>query len=403
MAAKTWRSLPVLETPDGQKIPPLPIEIRTFINCSTVVYGPSGSGKSVVIKSIMEVLNGEVQQIIICSPTEPSNKTYDGVVEPVYIHTTLKLPERYRQERAAERGKRKPPRVNQKLMYLEFIKALWQRQSALTEVYKQTQNIELLLRVYEHLPRRAREHTKELITELHNTRRKALDNIRRHHANPALERELDDKFKEMLAKVLKAEIIQHREDVWETVAGLAESEARTQELFLLRNIGLNPNLLFVMDDSSHILKALGRDPEWIPYFYQNRHVRITTVIGAQDHTDIEKSLRKNAFNSILTTDVVAVSFFEALGMAKAQRAMVEKDIIPTVFTAGHQHRKLVYVRNDPTRQCYYYIELPTPSSFVFGAPATHELARAVLSETVEAGDNPYFEKFRRSTGPAPSS
>jgi len=67
------------------------IDYNLLIGKSSILYGESGSGKSVIIKSILYNLKDKVPACIIISPTEKFNKTYDGILPPTFINSNEKI------------------------------------------------------------------------------------------------------------------------------------------------------------------------------------------------------------------------------------------------------------------------------------------------------------------------
>jgi hypothetical protein len=365
-----------LAASDGSRFPPLAVTAEMVINRTTVIYGPSGSGKTVIAKHLLQVVKEQIPQVLVVSPSEPSNHSYEGYVDAPLVHYSLALP-----------GKK---RTTPKRDAIDFLDTLWKRQELLTSIFSKANRREVLASLFKRLPRSARKRGLKAITEAHELRRGALDKVRAPGAPPGpaadKAKAINEKFDRMLVLIYKSLITPEYLSLWEL------DDLSADERFSLNYLGLNPNLLLIFDDCAADLKPLFGTTEFKRYFYQARHAAITVILIAQDDTDLPTNLRKNAFLSIFTDPIVCRSNFDRASnnFPKEARALVG-EMIPAVF-AGN--RKLVYIRDDPRQQKYYHFEAPYPTPFRFGSSASHELCRLLRAEEADLDDeNPYSEAF----------
>ena len=73
----------------GMNVPFLELDKSHFLNQTTVLYGPSKTGKTVMIRHILHLLKGHCDQAIVISPTEVSNRSYSGIIPAQLIHTDM--------------------------------------------------------------------------------------------------------------------------------------------------------------------------------------------------------------------------------------------------------------------------------------------------------------------------
>lgn len=126
-----------LTTHSGKLIPELQFKAHHFIDKTTVLYGPSKTGKTVYVKHIMKILQPHIEQILVVAPSEPSNRSYEGFVHPTLIHYRLWLADKQKNDnKGAER----------------FLEAIWQRQTMMSSIYSRVNNIDMLKTLYHKLP-----------------------------------------------------------------------------------------------------------------------------------------------------------------------------------------------------------------------------------------------------------
>lgn len=370
----------VLHTTSGKTLPPLSINHTMFMDATTVIYGPSKTGKTVIIKNIMKALSGHVDQVIAIAPTEPSNKSYSGFIDPTLIHYRLFLPD-----------PTKPKKDDGTRGSLRFLNYVIKRQEMMAAIYGQANDPTTLANLYAKLPREDKLEGMRHITDINTKRTKVLDSVKQQYKSDMGRYEektkaVNDKFKKMLILLYK-KYITARYD-W-----LYEMDLTDDERVCLTNLEFNPRLLLIFDDCAAELKPLFRYDEFRKLFYQNRHSFITVIISCQDDTDLPTNLRKNAFLSFFTEPIVAVTNFTRASnsFSKPTKRYIE-DIVPEVITG---HRKLVYMREDDNHQNFYYVQFPYPRPFLFGSDAIKELCTEVRSVGVGMDkENPYYDRFK---------
>lgn len=370
-----------LHTESGKKVPKLVLSAAMFIDKTIVLYGPSNTGKTVIAKTIMRLLNGHIEQVLTVSPNELTNRSYDGVVDPPLLFLRAYLPD-----------PANPKKDDGTKGTIRFLEAIWNRQMMMRAVYQRANNAEVLSRLFGRLPRDARVEGVDVIRRINKKRGHVVERVRRQFADDPGRctekvKEVNEKFKQMLVLIYKKYITPYY-DVLFALETLTEDE-----LYSLTYLQFNPRLLLVLDDCAAELKPLFNKEIFRKLFYQGRHASITTILIAQDDTDVPANLRKNAFVSIFTDPIVASSNFErpANKFSKPTKQLVA-ELLPEVFVGN---RKLAYIREDARRQHFYHLEVPYPKPFRFGSGALQELCDSISNTGVTMDkENPYYDKFK---------
>ncbi len=365
----------------GQRVPRLSLHPSLFIDRTTVLYGPSNTGKTVIVKNIMRLLDGHVEQILVVAPTEPSNRSYEGYVHDPLIHYRMHLPDP------------KDKRDTDQKAALRFLERIYQRQDMMAAIYKRANRPEVLAGLYARLSPKERAEGDRYIASFERKRRRVVEAVRRQHARDpgrclAQVKTVDEKFQRVLVLVYKKYLAPALGGLWE------RRDLTEDEQYTLHYLNFNPRLLLIFDDCAAELKPFFNKEVFRKLFYQNRHSFISVVLCCQDDTDLPTNLRKNAFVSVFTEPIVCHSNFDRVSnkFQKATKAYVD-EIIPVVF--GVKYRKLVYIREDPRQQHFYHLTCDCPPPFMFGSAALAELCNTVRSEGVTIDkENPYYEKFK---------
>jgi hypothetical protein len=326
-------------------------------------------------------VQGHIEQVIVVAPSEPSNRSYAGTVDPPFIHYRMFLAD-----------PTNPKKDDGPRGALRFLEAIWKRQEMMAAIYTRANNPDVLARLYARISSSARRAGSDIIESVNEKRARVVDRVRKQHAEDSGRceeriKDVNSKFKKMLVLIYKKFITPEYEELW------ARSDLSEDERYSLAYIAFNPRLLLIFDDCAAQLKPFFTKDIFRLLFYQNRHSFITVIISCQDDTDLPANLRKNAYVSFFTEPVVCSSNFERSSnkFGKPARAYIA-DIAPDIFRGN---RKLAYIREDERRQHFYHFECPYPKPFRFGSDALHELTVAVQSEGVSMDkDNPYFSSFK---------
>lgn len=371
----------VLTTSAGHRVPALPITPSLYVDRTIAIYGPSGTGKTVITKHIMHTVQGHIEQIIVVAPSEPSNRSYAGYVDSPFIHYRMFLAD------PSNPKKDDGPRGA-----LRFLEAIWKRQEMMASIYTRANNPEVLATLFGRLPRNVRTEGLSIIEAINTKRARVIERVRKQYAAETGRceekiKEVNAKFKKMLMLIYKKFIVPAYEDLW-GIEDISEDER-----YSLAYLTFNPRLLLIFDDCAAQLKPFFSKDIFRLLFYQNRHSFITVVISCQDDTDLPANLRKNAFVSFFTEPVVCASNFERSSnkFSKPLRSYVN-DIAPDVLRGN---RKIAYIREDDRRQHFYHLEVAIPRQFKFGSESLHELTVSVQNTGVSMDvENPYFSSFK---------
>jgi hypothetical protein len=370
-----------IRTEGGKKVPRLPDCASMFVDRTIAIYGPSKTGKTVISKHIMEVVAGQIEQVFVISPSEPSNRSYEGYVHPPLIHYRMYLPD-----------PSNPKKDDGARGALRFLEAVWKRQEMMAAIYTRANNPTVLSQLFGRLPKIYRAEGVRHIEDINEMRLKVIEKVRKKYApSPGRSqekvKEANEKFKKMLTLLYKKYIAICYDELW------ARDDLSEDERYSLAYLLFNPRLLLVFDDCAAQLKPFFNKDIFRLLFYQNRHSFITTLLCAQDDTDIPANLRKNAFISFFTEPVVCASNFERVSnkFPKSTKDFV-KEIAPEILVGN---RKLAYIREDDAHQYFYYVEYPLPRASMFGSAALRELCEDIQSSGVAMDkENPYYDKFK---------
>ena len=370
-----------LYTETGKKVPELNISPKAYIDKTIVIYGPSKTGKTVITKNIMKIVNPYIEQILVIAPSEPSNRSYEGYVDPPFIHYKLYI---------SDGNSNLSKKDNWKERAFMFLDSIWKRQEMMAAIYTRTNKLEVLESLFKHIVPHIKEEAQIVIDNIKHKLIKAVDQIKKQYSNIGIRdvkvKDITTKFDDMLIQVYKKYIHIDYENIW-------QAELNEDERYSLQYLCFNPRLLLIFDDCAAQLKPFFSKEIFRKLFYQNRHSYITLIICCQDDTDLPANLRKNAFISFYTEPVVCLSNFErASNKYSKQAQLYVNEIIPCVFKG---FRKLAYIREDDENNFFYHITFDYPQIFKFGSSAMHELCKLIQnSGTTMDTSNEYYNYFK---------
>lgn len=353
---------------DGKTIPLVKNDPAIFLHKSIILYGSSGSGKTVLIKHILHLLKNDIPQIIVINPTNKLNNSYTNIVPRPLIYDE----------------------INE-----DLFKIIYDKQAMSRQVYDRAQKIEPL---YELFKKCASPTEKEHYIKMSNIYRDTRENIENK-----VKHIIDKKSQQKQLKTAHQDSIRIflKQTIHKNKRILESSSHRNsitpEELQLIKYLYYNPNLLLLFDDCAASFKNWGRNPSVNELFFNGRHFYVTTLMSFQSDTILPPDLRSNTFISIFTTKQCALSFFENKknGISKTDIKLFNK-YIDTIFNKnedGNNFQKLCYFKNDSDNMIQYIIA-DVFDTFRFGSPSLWEYCDQIQKNTIDIDtNNPFYESF----------
>lgn len=369
-------------TQTGRVVPALKITKRTLLNRSIALYGPSGVGKTHITKHMLDLLRGEVDQIIVVSPTELANHSYERYVPSQLIHYTMTAPD----------PKNPRKRLTGAKGAEAFLQQIFDRQEMLRGIFDRANALSVLRELFARVSPELQAAAQPVINKITEVHKRSGARLKSKRLPPGVlierQKELDYCIDRKYMVVYKHYIRQDFSRLWARRARLSAGEQ-----WALTYFELKPGLVLVFDDCASDLKPLFKTPLFRRLFYQNRHYYTTVIFSFQDDTDLVPNLRKNAFVSIYCSEVICRSFFSQTTnrFSKEEKQMVD-DIATTAFEL--RNRKVAYIREDPLGHHFYHFTAPATDERPFCSPAVLELCQGVQSTENLNAENPFYNSFQ---------
>jgi len=315
-------------------LPELPFDYDRFLDRTTILYGESMTGKSTVIIDILKLLSPHVDQIIVISPTDRQNHTYDkGVVPLPMIHYGITG---------------------------QLLDKIWERQSALASVYTKANKPEIFKQLFDRI--RGNNHSRDTIEEAADIRDERIRDVKRGEENKILARskidDIDKSFQKFLSLVYKTDILEYRDE-------LSRMNLSEDEKFSLNYVDFNPRIVIIFDDCTDQLKKFRSHPVMQKLFFQGRWNFVTTLIAAHTDKALDPEVKKNSFTNIFTGPKAAQSYFARPSNDFDKNEKVRAvDAMRQAFTPTHRHQKLILSRAEDT---FYRYTATLHGQFRFGS------------------------------------
>lgn len=326
---------------------------QNFFRRTTIAYGPSETGKSVITKWIMEILQPYIPNVIVICPTDGANDGYRGIVPERCIFTKIDV---------------------------KTLQDIWRRQEEAVETYNRANRIDVLKSLFnkandltsQSIATRIERLTKTSLDMLANDRR--INSAQRKEQTKAIEKSLATSLRNIYKKTIRnyGDRLQSRRDINE------------DERYAIKYIDFNPSLLLVMDDCQAEIAEWIKDTTVGQLFYQGRHQWVTTIMTMQSDTGkpgLPPGIRRNTFNNFFTDPNVAMSFFNNSANAfpndiKKQASKCITEIFKENGSGIENYKRFVYSRLDKIAKLRYVIA-DEPENLRFGCPALWKLCDSI--------------------------
>lgn len=332
-------------------IPDLDFHYRRFLDRVTLLFGESGSGKSVIITDMLFQLKSHIDQVIVISPMDKQNHTYDkGIVPLPCIHYTISA---------------------------ELLNQLWERQEAFVSIYSRANDINVIKRLFMMCPGKEKE--LQLLTAVEAQKKKCISEVAPDAEAKSKISRMEADYSELVIKVYKMRILK-------SSRYLSEQKLSEIEAFTLKYIDFNPKLLLIFDDCTDLFKKMKGLPVLQKIFYQGRWNHITCIIALHTDKALDPELKKNAFVTMFTAEMTANSYINRESNDLDREARLRaKDALKSAFSVEYQ--KLVWIREE--RKFYKYIATIHPI-FRFGHVDVWKFCNKIMAEAGAVNTNNKF-------------
>ncbi len=349
----------------GVPVPRVDDDRLYFLNRLTILYGPSGSGKSSLIQHILNSLKDTIPLAIVACPTASLNGDYQNIIPDQCIYEDVTKP---------------------------LMQKIFQRQSNVMAMYELVRNVDHLKQLH---VLTADNDSFAKIEKLSSIYRKGCADIKSSYDDEDAETavsELTTKYHKKMVKIMRASINLN-------IRRVQSFELSDTQKAIISNFNINPSILLLIDDCMASIKEWKDMEETKKLFYQGRHYSVTTLLTAQNETLIPPQLRSNAHISIFTTQTIVNTFINkaSSGISPDEKKMISK-IAETIFAqsddrARPNYKKLViFGQIIKTEHKVQYI-IGTIKKKKFGSAAMWELCNQVRREQPSSLTSNSFSKM----------
>lgn len=334
-----------------ESIKELTYNYNHFIDKSTIIFGESGTGKSVIIRDILFHLNNHVDQILVISPTDKQNNLYSDIVPLPCIHYTITE---------------------------ELLKNIWDRQEALVATYTNANKQEHIDSLYGRIKNKLE--SEKIINQL---TMKLLE--QRQTTKKEEYQKMKDELNATIVNIKKHIISQHRTEL--ILCNLSKEEA-----FSLKYFNLNPRIVIVFDDCTSLLDKFQKNEIIKKLFYQGRWTNITTLIACHTDKALNPEIKKNAFIHIFTDRNITNAYINrASSDLTAEGKKIALSACEQVFVKTIPYQKMIWMRLEKT---YYKFTATNREKFRFGSDIIWQYCKKIsATEGTVNSKNPFILDF----------
>lgn len=345
-------------------------DVDKFMDRSTVLYGVSGSGKTVSAKDIMFRMKDLFPRVYIFAPTNESTGDYDGVVEKAMIYEKVTL---------------------------EKISDIYEYAKMAKSIYENANNLKILDKLFLRVAStKAKVHLRRML----DAYEKCLKRVTKQEDDVGKRRDakkhLKDKFDNMLRRFYKKVILPNRNR-------LKLMRLSDKEKFSLEYLQFNPRSLVIFDDAmtevDKLIKKGHREENEViqNFFFRGRHDKITQFYTMQSDKRLDSELRKNTFMSLFTSKSEAMAFFgRTANSFTLEEKKIAEAVVAVIFSEENQKdfKKLIYIKDSKSPWQWYRAQ--ARETFTMGCPSLRQLCKQVEKKGSQFDtENKFHEIFAK--------
>lgn len=316
---------------NGVEIPSISKDANIFLNKSTVIYGPSETGKSTIIKDILNVIKDQTVATFLYTGSSGGLREFKNIIPKATTFDRLDV---------------------------DQFSMLYKRQKTVTGIYERVNDHEVLLSLLNKLGITDHINIVKAIRRKFNALKKAVFSIEdiSIEERKTQFKDIDKQENEMVASIYKGYIKTNRERL------NRDKDLNDSQRFCLTKLDINPNITIIFDDFSTQLKnILGKKKfeDLEKFCYEGRHEHATLIYGVHTDTIFKPAFRQNTFVSIFSapTSLEVYCAKTNSGLSKTLKKILN-EIVGEFYKPenGKEHfRKICYVRNDFQNPIQYYL------------------------------------------------
>jgi len=353
---------------DKDVIPLVENSANIFLHKSLILYGSSGSGKTVLIKHILHLLKDEIPQVIVINPTNKLNNAYSSFVPKQVIYDE----------------------IDENLFQM-----IYEKQAMARQVYDKVQKINPLCNLFNKCASRDELAIYKKMNNLFEDTKNNIDKRVKHIIDKkSQQNKLNEEHQKSIREFFKYTIRKNKK--------VLESNDKAhiinkEDKQIIKYLDYNPNLLLIFDDCAASFKNWGKLTGVNELFFNGRHFYVTTIMSFQSDTILPPDLRSNAFTSIFTTKQCALSFFENKknGISK-QDFKKYSSYIDEIFKSKencNNFKKLCYFKHN-SNYSIQYIMANMYDDFKFGSQSLWDYCSQIKKNTDDIDtNNPFYDSF----------
>lgn len=362
-----YRGYPVEEI----VIPKFKKNIDAIINKGIILYGPTETGKTRILRDFMHLTKLYFPIVFAFAPTNAEKHDYDAIIPKSLVFGEFEL---------------------------NNIKDIYLRQRSMTEIYNNANNLKILHSLFSKV---ASHKNKHFLKKLLNVKKQMIKKSERSCETLVEKKNKRDNVEEMF----KTKLIRfYKYVIGPKVKILQSMELSQEEKYALIYRNLNPRVLIIFDDAlTEVMSLLKegkkqKDESLKNFFFKGRHANITHWYAFQDDNRLDSEIRKGAHISVFTGKQVALAYFTRpannFSLLEKKKAEI---IINTIFSeeTAHKHTKLIYSRLDRNKFQYIVADEYADDDIQMCS----KIVRKLCKKSEKKGENfdfsnPYFQRFK---------
>lgn len=348
--------------------------VETLKDRSAIFYGPSGTGKTVLIYDFMYKARHIFPRVMVFAPTNREKRDYEGIIPKELVYEEFGL---------------------------DDIKTIYETQKAAAHTYNTANDIKVLQQIFNRISTEPQKHYVKNV--LLRQKLLAEQEIKRNYTEIGSRKDrlekLETMFKDKLRAFYKERVIAPN------IAILRQMPLSNDERLAVKYLNYNPRILIVFDDAMTELMTLIKKGKHInesvilEFFYKGRWAYITHFYAFQDDNRLDSEIKKNAFFSIFTSSNVATAFFGrgATNFSKLDQlraaAAIKEIFSDDEDSSVPKHHKLVYNRMD-SKHPFQYTKADLHDEFNMCSKAVRTYCEKIAKEEdLVDKNNPYLKRF----------